>query len=98
MDCAGAVSDAPIEGTWLVLDTDDAARRVAELAKKLGGRLLPPDPEAPMTLVAELPAAQYPSFLASARAMDVLGLDDVRRVETTGCVRQRIVLRRVAVN
>jgi len=92
------IADAPVEVVWLVRDTDDATRRIAVLASKLGGRLTPGDPHEPMTLVVEIPAARYPSFVTQARGMDVLGLDDVRTVQAAGCVRQRIVLRRVAVH
>ena len=92
------IADAPVDGTWLVGDTDEATRRIAVLALKLGGRLMPRDAHEPMTLVVEIPAARYPSFITGARAMDVLGLDDVRTVQAAGCVRQRIVLRRVVVN
>ena len=96
--CGDAVTDAPVEGTWLVRDTDDATRRIAALALEHGGRLAPGKPDAPLTLVVEIPAAGYPSFVAGARAMEILGLDDVKAVETAGCVRQRILLRRVVVN
>ncbi|HEX4823677.1 MAG TPA: anti-sigma factor [Candidatus Polarisedimenticolaceae bacterium] len=96
--CAAGVADSPVEAYWLVRDTDEAARQIVLATVASEGQMLPSAPDAPLTLVTVVPAKSYPAFVVRLRAMDVLGLDDVRRVETAGCVRQRIVLRRVAVN
>jgi len=97
-ECGGLTIDASVGARWEVVDFDFASRRIAQIATAHGGALQPPDPAAPAVLVLVIPAVGYDAFVADAKVVGVLDLEDARVPTGADCIRQRVTLRRVAVN
>jgi anti-sigma factor RsiW len=96
--CGDDVVDAPAAATWLVRDLDVARRQLVGLVEPLGGVIPLQDPALPETVVVVLPASRYVAFTAQAGLLGVVGLDNAQAPPGALCVRQSIVVRRVAVN
>jgi hypothetical protein len=90
--CAERWVDTGLLGAWSVEDEGRAARDLATLAQRLGGRVERVDPY-PDQLALVIPRTRVPEMIGALRGRGVAGLEGpVNPEEGFDCVRQRVRL------